>query len=124
MRVHTKLLPGCALLALAAVTALTPAPAVHADEKADAKKYVIDLHRPMEVGQVLHVKTEGSLEVTSTPFFDGKRQPTQHVVTYVTLVADAKVEAVDSKGRPTRVAFAIEKCTRTHCRKFACPTGM
>ncbi|MHC5113569.1 MAG: hypothetical protein ACYTGP_03975 [Planctomycetota bacterium] len=75
-----------------------------------ATEYRIRLHRPMEVGQVMHVRGFGMQEQFTTAEMPNGTQPTQGSRLHVDFEAEGKVLAVDAKGRPSRVSYQVLKC--------------
>jgi hypothetical protein len=73
--------------------------------------YSIKLHRPVEVGDRMHVRGDGLLERAVTAIVHGEMQPAQETRLTVAFEADAEVLAVDEFGRATRIEYTVKECT-------------
>jgi hypothetical protein len=109
MRKRTRwLVVGCGTL-LAAVVAVGVWPAGAAPEAT----YAIRLTRPQKVGDRVAVAVKGRQHKKERVSMTGRVVSDSDTTTDVELMALAEVMAVDAKSQATRLAYSIERCTKT-----------
>ena len=76
-------------------------------------QHQIKLTRPLEVGQKLRVRSDGSFKVTITATTGKQPKELKTVSFTVNFDSVAEILKVDEHGRPVRVAYTINECFMT-----------